>query len=153
MAEAMETATTAEATETATTAEVTETATTAEATETATMAEATETATTAEATETATMAEATETATTAEMAEMMDNVGKVKRRPSNLSSYVEPPSRIFQACSPRYMFYILSHYRLQVTNCVRQPLVNVTRPQPLTRKPAPTSNAAGTSATQGMLSC
>ena len=58
------------------------------------MAEATETAIMAEVTETATTAEATETATTAEMAETMDNVGKVERRPSNLPSYVEPPSRI-----------------------------------------------------------
>ncbi|KIM50586.1 hypothetical protein SCLCIDRAFT_12318 [Scleroderma citrinum Foug A] len=33
-----------------------------------------------------------------------------------------------------------------------KPPVNVTRSQLLTRKPAPTSNAAGTSATQGMLS-
>ena len=107
----------------------------------------------AEATETAIMAEATETATTAEMAEMMDNIGKVERRPSNLPSYVELPSRISRACSPRYVFYVLSHYRLQVTNCIHQPPVNVTRPQPLTHKPAPTSNAASTSATQGMLSC
>ena len=122
-------------------------------TQTTKMAEVTEMATTAEATETAITAEATEMATTAEMAETMDNVGKVECRPSNLPSYVEPPSRISRACSPRYMFYILSHYRLQVTHCVRQPPVNVTRLQPLTCKPAPTSNAASTSATQGMLSC
>ena len=62
-------------------------------------------------TETATTAEATEMATTAEMAETMDNVSKVERRPSNLPSYVEPPSRIPRACSLRYVFYILSHYR------------------------------------------
>ena len=61
--------------------------------------------------ETTKMAEATETATMAEMAETMDNVSKVECRPSNLPSYVEPPSRIPRACSLRYMFYILSHYR------------------------------------------
>ena len=80
-------------------------------TETTKMAEATETVTTAEATETATTAEATETVTMAEMAETMDNVSKVECRPSNLPSYVEPPSRIPRACSLRYVFYILSHYR------------------------------------------
>ena len=64
-----------------------------------------------EAMEMVTTAEATETATTAEMVETMDNVSKVKRRPSNLPSYVEPPSRIPRACSLRYVFYILSHYR------------------------------------------
>ena len=48
------------------------------------------------------------------------------------------------------VLYLIS---LQVTNRVCQPPVKVTRPQMLTRKPAPTSNAAGTSATQGMLNC
>ena len=71
----------------------------------------TETTKMAEAMETVTTAEATETATMAEMAETMDNVSKVEHRPSNLPSYVEPPSRIPRACSLRYVFYILSHYR------------------------------------------
>ena len=61
--------------------------------------------------ETTKMAEAMEMATTAEMAETMDNVSKVEHRPSNLPSYMEPPSRIPRACSLRYVFYILSHYR------------------------------------------
>ena len=49
----------------------------------------------------------------------------------------------------RVLYLIL----LQVTNHVRQPPVKVTRLQMLTCKPAPTSNAAGTSAPQGMLNC
>ena len=57
------------------------------------------------------------------------------------TSSVQPKVRVL---------YLIS---LQVTNRVCQPPVKVTRPQTLTRKPAPTSNAAGTSATQGMLNC